>query len=122
MFQFLLHRFRPGCWWWGNVVLLRQLLLAFAPVLPADEPHAQAVNVSCVLSFYSVFASNSNPWKSRLLNFLDLVQCLGLFTFIASATSFMETSKREGFYEMIMLTSVGVLVMSQLYVVTLACA
>merc|ERR1719271_958543 len=44
-YRFLLYRFRPDYWWWGLAFLARQTTLAFAIVLPADNPHLQLVYV-----------------------------------------------------------------------------
>lgn len=59
--RFLLFRFRPDYWWWGNVFNVRQLALVFVSSLPVEDPYAQAIYVNSVLGVYLVLTTRYWP-------------------------------------------------------------
>merc|ERR1719162_600656 len=69
--RFLFYRFRPSMWWWGSVIAIRQLLLAFTPMVQPDDPYAQIMYTSSVLLIYIAAASFTWPWKSHELSLIE---------------------------------------------------
>jgi len=104
-FRFLLYRFRPQVWWWGNFLMLRQSLLAFAPAIPSSEPHLQVLFASGVLVCYGVRAAHEKPWKSGILNGVDIFLSISLAFFLLSSTAFMDpATDQAALYTILMLT------------------
>jgi ABC-type branched-subunit amino acid transport system substrate-binding protein len=97
-FRFLMYRFRPDTWWWGNIYLLRQTLLAYASSMPADDPHGQIIFTICILSIYMLFLSRYWPWKNHSLNMLDAGSTLMMLLVISTATAFLPESPSKDFY------------------------
>jgi len=102
-FRFLMYRFRPDRWWWGNVFMTRQVLLAFSPLVPANDPHAQALAVCIILVVYAVYAGSYWPWKANVLNMLDITHCVVLAFFVVCGTAFMDKSESTEGYSVIMI-------------------
>lgn len=77
----------------GDVAPRRQVLLAFAPALPASEPHSQALFVSVFLICYAVVADLCTPWKSNVLSILDIAMCTCLRIFAIASMAFVPSSR-----------------------------
>mmetsp|Transcript_25054 Transcript_25054/g.83597 ORF Transcript_25054/g.83597 Transcript_25054/m.83597 type:complete len:1172 (-) Transcript_25054:119-3634(-) len=97
-YRFLLFRFRADVWWWGNLFMLRQLLLAFAPSLPATTPHGQSIYVIIVLCFYGFAQAHYWPWKAPEFNLLDLYVTAGLVVVITISMVFIPTTEDTADY------------------------
>jgi len=113
-FRFLMYRFRPDTWWWGNIYLLRQTLLAFASSMPADDPHGQIIFTICILSIYMLFLSRYWPWKNHSLNMLDAGSTLMMLLVISTATAFLPESPSKDFYVVFL---IGLLCILGLYII-----
>lgn len=108
-FRFLFYRFRPAALWWGSVLLLRQSLLALAPSIPASYPHLQVGCASGVLIVYGVSASAILPWKSSILNTLDVCQSVCLSIFLLTSTAFMDRAQTgKDLYTCLLITELSV--------------
>ncbi len=90
--RFLLHRYRADVWWWGIVFLLRQLCLAFSTCMPADNPHWQITYVAVVTASYVAFLCAMWPWKTAILNYIDLFSMAVVNLIIISSGSMVPPS------------------------------
>lgn len=94
-FRFLLYRFRPDYWWWGLPFLMRQTILAFATVIPSDNPHAQLFYCGATCAVYGFAAARTWPWLARELSIID-TGCMLLFTLIMMiAGQFLPEAKAD---------------------------
>jgi hypothetical protein len=94
--RFVFYRFRPDVWWWGNVYMIRQLLLAMGPIVQPDDPNFQVVFVVATLSFYVAALCFYWPWKTQELNILDCMSSMMLSLIVVSVSSFMPPSEWDG--------------------------
>mmetsp|Transcript_151963 Transcript_151963/g.487788 ORF Transcript_151963/g.487788 Transcript_151963/m.487788 type:complete len:256 (-) Transcript_151963:214-981(-) len=100
--RFLVYRFRPDVWWWGSVFNVRQLLLAFAPMVQPDDPNTQLIFVSIVLQVYLALVCIFWPWKTHEINVLDILSSVLLLTVVITVNSFMPPSEWKGDHEVVM--------------------
>lgn len=124
-FRFLLYRFRPDCWWWGNVFLVRQTFLAFSSSLPSGDPHSQIFYTVLTLTVYLAALSRFWPWKNAALNRLDCATCMLLIFVMLTGTAFVERSPAQNAYvfllsffivlKWVMLASMGVLIIKNFW-------
>jgi hypothetical protein len=93
-FRFSLYRFRPDCWWWGVLLNVRQILLAFASSLPSEDPHVQSTYLVCILGVYLILVARYWPWKNHELNVAEVSLFTLVMLMIKSCTAFMDASPR----------------------------
>jgi hypothetical protein len=91
-FRFFLYRFRPDRWWWAPVLHVRQILLAFAPIVQVEDPGAQILYVSAILISYQTMLGRYWPWKASEINGLDAVSGVLLSVLIVAVGSFLPES------------------------------
>lgn len=72
MLTFLLHRFRPSKWWFGLVLLTRGTFVSLPAVFFANQPSLLELFMMVVLLLYLCMVVSCMPWKSQLLNLVDL--------------------------------------------------
>jgi len=100
-FRFWLYRFRPDCWWWGILLNVRQVLLAFVSSVPADDPHSQSTYFVIVLGAYLILQTRYWPWKNHELNMAE-ASLMALVMFMMKAvTAFMPTSTQDHHSELL---------------------
>jgi len=102
-YRFLFYRFRPDGWWWGSVVALRQLLLAFSAMVRPDDPYAQVMYVVTVLLVYITFASYFWAWKSHELNIIEVLGLVLLSLFMIVVAAFCPATKDKDSYATLMI-------------------
>lgn len=108
-YRFLLFRFRPDMWWWGNVFLARQLALVFAPSVPSETPHGQIVYVVGILISYGLAQAHYWPWKAPEFNCLDLFITGCLVMIIATSTAFLAAPDSLDAYILVMMFFIFIL-------------
>lgn len=91
-FRFLLYRFRPDTWWWGPVLAVRQLFLAFAPIVQTHDPSSQITYCAVVFVVYQSALCRYLPWKAQEVNILDATSGVILSMLVVSAGSFLPQS------------------------------
>jgi len=96
MFRFLFYRFRPDCWWWGLVFLIRQTCLAAATILPSSNAHAQLFVTGGVLAIYVCLAAMFWPWISTELSIMDSGSCLVLVLLLICSSQFLPSAAEPG--------------------------
>jgi hypothetical protein len=111
-FRYLFFRFRPDVWWWGNVYNVRQLLLAFSPMVQPDDPASQVIFITVVLVFYLGIVCAWMPWKAREINFLDAVSVFLLALTAVQVTSFMEPAPGAKAHQSVMWAFIGFIFVS----------
>eukprot|EP00747_Dinoflagellata_sp_TGD_P056548 gnl/TRDRNA2_/TRDRNA2_150155_c4_seq1.p1 gnl/TRDRNA2_/TRDRNA2_150155_c4~~gnl/TRDRNA2_/TRDRNA2_150155_c4_seq1.p1 ORF type:complete len:365 (+),score=25.23 gnl/TRDRNA2_/TRDRNA2_150155_c4_seq1:3-1097(+) len=98
-FNFMLLRFRPDKWWFSNVCYTRQLLLAFTPTLPDTQPHLQTIYMLMVLLLYVILLSYYWPWRSTMVNLVDLIVAVLVMMLVMVAAAFLTVhTEYEVFY------------------------
>lgn len=102
-FRFLLYRFRPDVWWWGNVFSARQLLIAFTPTIAANDANVQMMLVASTLIVYMILMGVFWPWKTSELNMLDLLCVMLLLMTAVAAGSFMKQTQASAAHEGLLL-------------------
>merc|ERR1719379_299525 len=75
--KFMLTRWRPDTYYWGSVVMTRNLLVAFAGLV-SDEPRVQLVYVVCVVVITFAFTGAYQPWRAMVLNHYDVASSIVL--------------------------------------------
>mmetsp|Transcript_74447 Transcript_74447/g.170758 ORF Transcript_74447/g.170758 Transcript_74447/m.170758 type:complete len:389 (+) Transcript_74447:3-1169(+) len=102
VFRFLFFRFRADRWYWGAILLVRNLILSFVPVTTPDDSHAQMVLLSTVLLVGLAPQAALWPWKSNELNVVDMtLVCLAITTVACAAVS-APRSPNEGTFTVLM--------------------
>mmetsp|Transcript_33422 Transcript_33422/g.73108 ORF Transcript_33422/g.73108 Transcript_33422/m.73108 type:complete len:1142 (-) Transcript_33422:241-3666(-) len=97
-FSCLLNRYRPDCKWWCIIFMLRQVLLAFTPMVNPGDASVQLFYMVIVLSLYLILGSKFWPWKSLEHNVLDLVSIFLLMVLIIANAGVMEPSPEPSYH------------------------
>jgi len=74
---FMLTRWRPDVFYWGCVVMTRNLLVAFAGVI-SSQARVQLVYVIGIVTITFSLTSAMQPWRNTLLNHYDVVSSIVL--------------------------------------------
>jgi len=90
--RFLLFRFRPDCWWWGLVLMIRAVLMSLAPVVATDDSRVQMLLIIATLSIAMALQIYFWPWKVPLLNMLDAVISVCLMLVMMIVSSFIKNT------------------------------
>jgi hypothetical protein len=107
-FRFMVNRFRTDCWWWNNCSIARQLLLAFTPSLPGEEP-IHGMYMLGVLVLYGFGHCFYWPWKAPMFNMLDLIVGFFLIQVVSAATCVIEVNPSEPFLEYWVFASITIM-------------
>eukprot|EP00435_Cladocopium_sp_Y103_P063965 s9_g25.t1 len=70
---FLLINYRPSCWWFGMVILVRGPLLSLGQVLAPSVGALQLLSMSCTILSSLCLQTWFLPWKVPLVNLVDTV-------------------------------------------------
>lgn len=69
--NFLFRRFKPDCWWWSPLLMLRALLLVLALVLSVEGTR-QVYWMFCMILLYVSLLVIFFPWRHRTGNLTDV--------------------------------------------------
>ena len=117
--SFLISRFRPGSEKFSIFLLVRNAILACAPVLPF--PEAGFLLVFAVLGTNLCLAAMFQPWLSSLATYLDVLTNFGFLLIILNGSFFLETSNnRSGMLVCSLVLVCILLVFASLSISTLA--
>jgi hypothetical protein len=72
--RFMLTRWRPDVWFWGSMVMTRNLMVACAGVV-ANEPRVQLIYLVWVVSSVFTVTAIWQPWRVPMLNISDILSC-----------------------------------------------
>lgn len=86
--SFLISRFRPGSEKFSIFLLVRNAILAIAPVLPSTE--AGCLLIFAVLGTNLCLAAMFQPWLSPLATYLDVLTNFGFLVIILNGAFFLE--------------------------------
>ena len=89
-FNFLTFRFRLDQWWFGLPVLLRGPLMSLVVTCATDFPEVQVCMNVLILTIYALIQALSRPWKTPLLNWLDL--CISILLIQLATVSGVSSS------------------------------
>jgi len=70
-----LTRWRPDVWFWGSLVMTRNLLVALAGVV-STEPRVQLIYLVWVVTTVFTLTAVWQPWRVPALNTSDVLSCL----------------------------------------------
>lgn len=73
--KFMLTRWRPDTYYWGTMVMTRNLLVAFGGVV-SSEPRVQLCYVIAVVMVVFSATAVWQPWRAPTLNHYDVVSCI----------------------------------------------
>jgi hypothetical protein len=77
-FRFVHADFRAGCFWWGPVVVAKELLGAFTVALFPGEGGSQIVFMTFVNMAYTCLTAYFRPFPGQLTNRLDILTHAGI--------------------------------------------
>lgn len=83
--NFLFRRFKPDCWWWSPLLMLRALLLCLTLAL-SQEGSRQVYWMFCVLLLYGAVLVIFFPWRHRTANLSDALS-IGVVLFFCALGS-----------------------------------
>eukprot|EP00435_Cladocopium_sp_Y103_P056798 s1825_g19.t1 len=116
--SFLISRFRPGSETFSIFLLVRNAILAIAPVLPS--PEAGCLLVFAVLGTNLCLTAMFQPWLSSLATYLDVLTNFGFLLILLNGAFFLETSNdRSGMIVCSLVLCCILLVLSSLSIFTL---
>lgn len=73
--RFMLTRWRPDVWFWGSLVMTRNLLVALAGIVSA-EPRVQLIYLVWVVTTVFTLTAVWQPWRIPSLNISDVLSCV----------------------------------------------
>lgn len=85
--NFLFARFRPGAEFFSVLFLVRNLLLAFLPLLPTAS--ARVLGMNLMLALHVTLTAFFKPWKLTASNYLELFLGILLILLITLGTLFV---------------------------------
>jgi len=83
-FRFLFLRFQANAYYYGIVLLLRNLLLCLVPVV-FDSVGLQVFILSAALAYFALLQLSVQPWRSRLVNVADGLINVSILMLLLSA-------------------------------------
>jgi len=94
--KFIVYRFHAGAWYYGLAFLIRNFLVALSTTLDASQPFTQALFLGVVLLFFLLMQVLVWPWKSQLLNIIDMLQTSLVLLMILSAMALVDNTDTDG--------------------------
>jgi len=73
--KFMLVRWRPDTYYWGTMVMTRNLTVAFAGVI-SSEPRVQLCYVVAIVLLVLSITAVYQPWRATTLNHYDVLSCI----------------------------------------------
>jgi len=104
--KFMLTRWRPDVWYWGCVVMTRNLLVAFAGVIHSD-PRVQLVYVVVVVILVFSITALYQPWRAPVLNAYDVVSSILLAFIGICGLIFVSIEEEIGYAERLELWAIA---------------
>lgn len=78
--------FRLDAWWFGLLLLFRNLGFSAAIVMATDLAPAQLTIASVIMLVYCLAQAAVKPWKAPLINVMDACLSAGLLLLIRTST------------------------------------
>merc|ERR1712091_642230 len=85
----MVYRFRGATWYWGIALIVRNLIASLATLLDPQNPIKQIVTINILFLLYLTIVCFLQPWKSKVLNFLDTVCCCCVVGILNASTVFV---------------------------------
>jgi len=73
--RFMLTRWRPDVWFWGSLVMTRNLLVALSGIV-STEPRVQLIYLVWVVTTVFTLTAVWQPWRIPSLNISDVLSCV----------------------------------------------
>jgi len=70
-FRFLFYKFRPEAYYWGVVIIVRNLGLAIMPSIAPEEPAIGVFGLVLVSTISAVHTEAVRPWRAAWMNHAD---------------------------------------------------
>lgn len=93
--KFMLTRWRPDVWFWGCVMMTRNLLVAFGGFV-SNDPRVQLVYVICIVTFAFSVSAIYQPWRAAILNHYDVASSIVLCFIGISGLIFVSLQEEVG--------------------------
>lgn len=88
---FLMARFRPDAYWWGLVILSRNLGLALAMVVSPTKPFVVAFLLMCITLAYLYAVLRTCPWKFHGHTVIDALMSVAFALVLIVGVAFADT-------------------------------
>lgn len=88
---FLMARFRPDAYWWGLVILSRNLGLALAMIVAPTKPFVIAFLLMCITLAYLYAVLRNCPWKFWGHTVVDALMSVAFALVLTVAVAFADT-------------------------------
>ena len=96
--KFQFQRWRPDCWFFGTVVMTRNLVIAFAGVA-SSEARSQFMYTVSVLQIGAFLVAKLQPWRAIVLNSYDVITSFILCLLCIVGIVFISLQKEIAIYE-----------------------
>ncbi|CEM34047.1 unnamed protein product [Vitrella brassicaformis CCMP3155] len=94
-YKFLLYRFTPDKYWWGVVILARNMLLTLAAVIFPSDGYAQVYYTAAVLIVSVVMQVYHMPFRDPRNNYLDMILTMITLFIIVVGVFFIDSQDRK---------------------------
>jgi hypothetical protein len=74
-FKFMLSRWRADVWFWGGIMMGRNLLMAIAAII-SGKVRIQLLYMVVVAVIYMCITATYSPWQQSILVHFDVVTCI----------------------------------------------
>jgi hypothetical protein len=114
MFRFLFFKYSPETYWYSSVLLIRNLLMSCAPILP--NATAQIFMIFFTIMPCLIIVLLFLPWNNKIANALEASITFGIATMLMVATLFVEAEGDETTFSVFCCVVFGVMVLGVLVV------
>ncbi|CAE8582168.1 unnamed protein product [Polarella glacialis] len=94
-YRFLFNRFHPHAYYYGLVLLIRNLFVAILPVALVSAPALQVVAMGALLLSSAVVQSRVWPWRTEAANLADLTMSCFLVVVMLGAAPLLDLGQSE---------------------------
>jgi hypothetical protein len=95
-YRFLFARFKPECYYFGVIFLVRNALVAMTPVVFVQIPAMQSMAMATVLLTGHTLLAMQRPWRTNASNYSDLGIGFLLLLLITGSATLLEVDKKTG--------------------------
>uniref|UniRef100_A0A0G4FXK8 Reverse transcriptase Ty1/copia-type domain-containing protein n=1 Tax=Chromera velia CCMP2878 TaxID=1169474 RepID=A0A0G4FXK8_9ALVE len=107
--KFLFARFSPIVYWWGVVVLMKNVLFAVIPVLAPDNAIFVLLMLGVMNMCFAVAQVRFWPWVDMLSNYVDVALSIGVGTLILVYSFYADKNEGLDFLVPAAITTVALL-------------
>ncbi|CAJ1358827.1 unnamed protein product [Effrenium voratum] len=94
-YRFLFQRFRPECYFYGLVLLVRNAFVALFPVMFVAAPEIQVVLMGALFVCGGALQVRTWPWRTEQANYADLIMTCFLQIVLLGAAPLLEIDQAQ---------------------------